>query len=162
MSLNKIIILITSLLVIGTSFSQEKGYNYFRKQTKIKDPFKLRDPFKRKFSKRKKSKKFSTSIGGNSFSNIPSVENIPLNRIVITAVLLGKNRRAIAQLKGATGTSKTTYIVKEGMNLGENKAEVKAILPGGVVLVEKIRNVYDQDEYLETILPIQNPTVSNN
>jgi hypothetical protein len=32
--------------------------------------------------------------------------------------------------------------------------DVKAILPGGIILVEKIRNVYDQDEYLETVLPV--------
>ena len=48
------------------------------------------------------------------------------------------------------------YYIKEGMKLGENGAEVKAILPGGIVLVEKIRNVYDQDEYLETVIPVSN------
>ena len=40
------------------------------------------------------------------------------------------------------------------MVIGENNAVIKAILPGGVVLVEKIKNVYEQDEYLETILTI--------
>ena len=44
--------------------------------------------------------------------------------------------------------------MREGMKLGLNNAEIKAILPGGIVLVEKIRNVYDEDEYLETILPV--------
>jgi type IV pilus assembly protein PilP len=41
------------------------------------------------------------------------------------------------------------------MVLGNNNAEIRAILPGGVVLVEKLINVYDQEEYLETILPLQ-------
>ena len=48
------------------------------------------------------------------------------------------------------------FYIKEGMKLGSSGAEVKAILPGGIVLVEKIRNVYDQDEYLETVIPISN------
>ena len=47
-----------------------------------------------------------------------------------------------------------SFILKEGMSLGKNKAELKAILPGGIVLVEKFKNVYDQDEYLETIIPV--------
>ena len=42
------------------------------------------------------------------------------------------------------------------MKISHGEAEVKAILPGGVVIVEKIKNIYDQDEYLETILPISN------
>ena len=46
------------------------------------------------------------------------------------------------------------YYIKEGMRIGTNSAEVKAILPGGIVLVEKIRNVYDLDEYLETVIPV--------
>ena len=45
-------------------------------------------------------------------------------------------------------------LLKEGRTLGKNRAEVRAILPGGVVLVEKITNVYEQDEYIETIIPI--------
>ena len=40
------------------------------------------------------------------------------------------------------------------MRLGRDNAEIKAILPGGIVVVEKIRNVYNQEEYLETIIPI--------
>ena len=49
---------------------------------------------------------------------------------------------------------KDTYLLKEGMRLGLDNAEIKAILPGGIVVVEKIRNVYNQEEYLETIIPI--------
>lgn len=65
-------------------------------------------------------------------------------------VLIGPERRAMARVSGA----KDSFIIKEGMHIGPNQAEVKAILPGGVILVEKIRNVYDQDEYLETVLPV--------
>ena len=45
-------------------------------------------------------------------------------------------------------------ILKEGMKIGEDGAELKAILPGGIILVEKIVNVYGQEEYLETVIPI--------
>ena len=40
------------------------------------------------------------------------------------------------------------------MKIGEDGAELKAILPGGIIVVEKIVNVYGQEEYLETVIPI--------
>ena len=44
--------------------------------------------------------------------------------------------------------------LKEGMTLGTQNAVVRAILPGGIVLVEKISNVYGQEEFFETVIPI--------
>jgi type IV pilus assembly protein PilP len=49
---------------------------------------------------------------------------------------------------------KKIIIMKEGMKIGPDNAELKAILPGGIVLVEKIVNVYGEDEFLETVIPI--------
>jgi type IV pilus assembly protein PilP len=49
---------------------------------------------------------------------------------------------------------KDVIILKEGMKIGQDEAELKAILPGGIVLVEKIVNVYGQEEFLETVIPI--------
>jgi hypothetical protein len=40
------------------------------------------------------------------------------------------------------------------MKLGANKATLRAILPGGLVLVEKNTNIYGEDEYLETVIPL--------
>ena len=40
------------------------------------------------------------------------------------------------------------------MKIGRDKIEVKAILPGGMILVEKITNIYGDDEYIETVIPI--------
>jgi type IV pilus assembly protein PilP len=40
------------------------------------------------------------------------------------------------------------------MKLGENQAELKAILPGGIVVVEKLKDVYDKDEFIETLIPV--------
>jgi len=77
----------------------------------------------------------------------------------VTGIVLGAERRAIVKVvNGGGGDDKDTniYYLKEGMHVGENGAEVKAILPGGIVLVEKIRNVYDQDEYLETCITVSN------
>ena len=47
-----------------------------------------------------------------------------------------------------------THTVKEGMTLGPNDAEIKAILPGGIILAEKVVNIYGETEYLETVIPI--------
>lgn len=70
---------------------------------------------------------------------------------------MGHRRRAIAKIRGKDGKiikKKGSFLIKEGMLLGNDQSEVKAILPGGIVLVEKIKNVYNQVEYLETILPL--------
>ena len=45
-------------------------------------------------------------------------------------------------------------MLREGMKLGPERAELKAILPGGIVVVEKIKNIYNQEEYLETVIPV--------
>ncbi len=151
-----IILFFFSLLLIPGSYSQESGqkqYNFFKDQkTYIKNPFELRDPFRRTVDPTKVTKKkgFRSFGEGNVFTNIPPLEEVAINKIKIVGVLLGKDRRAMAQIEG----NKETFVLKEGMKLGADNAEIKAILPGGIVLVEKIMNVYDQEEYLETIIPI--------
>ncbi len=148
------------LLFLAEVFGQAKkpkGPALFEKaKTKIVNPLELRDPFKRKLKRLRSGKKgFNKKLRDGYFSNVPTIDNVPLDNIRIVGVLIGKERRAIAKLSAGGGEfSDESYILKEGMTLGENNAEIKAILPGGVVLVEKIRNVYDQDEYLETILPV--------
>jgi len=147
-----LIIILFSLILCGLGYSaDEKQYDFFRNQkTKIKNPFELRDPFKRQIQqgRDKKKKRFGGFVEGNVFSNLPSIEEVPLNKIKIVGVFLGKDRRAMAKV------DEQTFILKEGMKLGADSALLKAILPGGIVLVEKITNVYDQDEYLETIIPV--------
>lgn len=137
-------------------------------EEQMREAMKLRDPFKRKRERRSGSGMEIPDGPRTDFKqNVLSIEGIPLRRIRIVGVLLGENRRALAKVidgsaqeVGAGGSvskeslSQETYILKEGMKIGENDAELKAILPGGIVLVEKITNVYDQEEYLETIIPI--------
>ena len=150
------LLLVFSLFGIQNVFSQKPQFEFFNgNKTKIKNPFRLRDPFKRKRLKLKGSKgRYSAFLKGSFFSNLPSIENVPLDNIRVVGVLLGRNRRAMAKIKKGDTLMKDTYILKEGMRLGRDNAEIKAILPGGIVVVEKIRNVYDKEEYLETIIPI--------
>lgn len=156
------------LLVLFFSLSninaQEDGreYNLFKSKTYVKNPLDLRDPFKRKINKKKSVSqlKAQNHLDG-IYTNInSSLDNKPLESIRVTGVVLGSERRAIVKLVNSTTSTgeadSTIYYLKEGMRIGENGAEVKAILPGGIVLVEKIRNVYDQDEYLETVIPVSN------
>lgn len=136
-----------------------KEYIFFKDiKTRIKDPFELRDPFKRKIFKRKAKikKAYEMTADGSVFSNLPSIDNVPLNQIRVVGILLGKDRRAIAKISKGTALGNQTFILKEGMMLGIDKAELKAILPGGIVVVERIKNVYDQNEYIETIIPVSN------
>lgn len=145
-----------SLFLVGVLISgiaSANKYDFFRgEKTSIENPFNLRDPFKKPIvtGQKKVVSTVPNKVGENSYSNIPSIGNASLEKIIVTGVMLGKNRRAIVGIKG----SKESFIIKEGMTLGEDQAIVKAILPGGIVLVEKIKNVYDQYEYLETLLPI--------
>lgn len=136
-------------------------------EDQVREALKLRDPFKRPAIARSGRK--TTLADGpktNFTQNVPSIEGVPLRAIRIVGILLGEERRAIAKIvEGVTDDAsmmdmenaklgEDSYLLREGMKIGENNAEIKAILPGGIVLVEKIRNVYDQDEYLETIIPI--------
>ena len=149
-----IIILLSSLNIFAAD--DEGGptpITFFKGKTTLKNPLDLRDPFKRK-SNRKKSNIISSGakarISGIYTNVSDSIESKPVELIKIIGIITGKERRAMARI----ANGKDIFFIKEGMKIGPNQAEVKAILPGGVVLVEKIRNVYDQDEYLETVLPI--------
>lgn len=131
--------------------------NFFDNKTKIENPFNLRDPFKAPPMKRDqvqqtKKEGFIKSGQGN-YTNIQTtpLEQINVNDIRVVGVLIGKERRALVK----TGADdKNVTILKEGMKIGQEEAELKAILPGGIVLVEKIVNVYGEEEYLETVVPI--------
>jgi len=148
----KKILFISLILCLQPVYSQEgsASYNLFKSKTYVKNPLDLRDPFKRKINKKKSQIKRESSDG--YYTNfISSIENKPLESIRVVGVMIGAERRAMAKVQG---DKENIYYLKEGMKVGPNGAEVKAILPGGVVLVEKIRNVYDQDEYLETVIPV--------
>lgn len=117
-------------------------------KTSIKAPFSMRDPFKRKFETKATKKSDTGPVHrGGTFTDISIVENAELDKIRIVGIFMGKERRAMAEVgKG------NTFILREGMKLAKGTAELKAIMPGGIALVEKIKNIYDQEEYIETII----------
>ena len=125
---------------------QSEILNFIQNNTDIKKPMSLRNPFEVMLVKKKKAsgKKTKKSLGGEEL-----IGKIDVNDLLITGVLMGKHKRAFAKV----GTD--VVILKEGMKIGPtDRIVLKAILPGGVVLVEKYINVYGQEEYLETIIPL--------
>lgn len=131
------------------------AYSLFKSKTYLKNPLDLRDPFKKKMNK---SKGLAQKIHepGVYSNQLDRIEDKPIESIRIIGVIIGQERRAMAKVMSGTSLGSEVYYIKEGMKIGPNGAEVKAILAGGIVLVEKIRNVYDQDEYLETVIPVSN------
>jgi Tfp pilus assembly protein PilP len=150
-SLFKAIVLITFFLISSFAHAKVDLNELFKDYTSITSPADLRDPFKAPKVKLKRKKKFvGNKIAKGVYSNIKQIGDVALSEIEIVGVLIGKVRRAVARVKGGPDT----YVLKEGMEIGENDAELKAIVPGGVILVERITNIYGQEEYLETIIPI--------
>ncbi|MDD4976026.1 MAG: pilus assembly protein PilP [Bacteriovorax sp.] len=139
-----------------TQDSSESGgtaFSLFKSKTYLKNPLDLRDPFKRRINKKKGQQQKTHESG--FYTNQPDrIEDKTVESIRIVGVMIGKERRAMAKIYQGKSLGSAVYFIKEGMKIGPNGAEVKAILAGGVVLVEKIRNVYDQDEYLETVIPV--------
>ena len=126
--------------------------NIFEGMTEIEEPFELRDPFLAPRIKADKKSKLVGKVSKGIYSNIPVLGDIKLEDIEIIGVIIGKNRRAF--IKNKKQPESGTFTLKEGDTLGENNAKLRAILPGGIVLVEKTTNIYGEDEYLETVIPI--------
>lgn len=123
----------------------------FKSKTRIENPFDLRDPFKAPLVKlTKQDKKEESYLKDGIYTNLKTPGEIDLNNLKIIGVLVGKERRALARI----GESPEVINLREGMKIGADQAELKAILPGGIILVEKLVNVYGEEEYLETVIPI--------
>ncbi len=141
-------------LVILTFAVQAAPENIFEGYTSIEEPFELRDPFKAPDLRVEKESNVVGKVSSGVYSNIPILGDAPIEAIQVVGVIIGKERRAFIRLKQGENAGATTYTVKEGQLMGENDAELKAILPGGLILVEKTTNIYGQEEYLETVIPI--------
>ncbi len=149
---NKVLFL--ALFIASPVWSQTtmKLRDVFKNKTVIENPFELRDPFKApliKANKKEGRKEKSLSRDG-IYTNIDPLGTITLDKLKIVGVMIGKERRALARLDGR----EDIVVLREGMRLGADNAELKAIHPGGVILVEKLVNVYGEEEYLETVIPI--------
>lgn len=141
-------LLITLLLVTSTVQAQEEIEKFFNDKTKIENPLDLRDPFRAPIFKTDKER-----IGDKVTQNPEEVlQSVVVTDIKVQGVLIGKERRAIVRI--LNNDKLPPVIIKEGYRIGPDRVEVKAILPGGIILVEKMVNVYGQEEYLETVIPI--------
>jgi type IV pilus assembly protein PilP len=162
---NKALLWVMLLSLISGSLLSAPN-NIFEGLTSIKDPFSRRDPFRApKISAPDKSDVEGRISDGN-YSNIPVLGEVSIDNIKVVGVIIGKERRAFVKISSnasgegdeqptvTSSTENITYTVKEGQIIGENDAELKAILPGGLILVEKTTNIYGQEEYLETVIPI--------
>lgn len=143
------------ILLSYSAFAQnnQRLREVFQSMTAIEKPFELRDPFKPPLSK-------GSAAGGREqkslmrdgiYTNIDQVQITDISQLRIVGVMIGRERRALARI--ANG-DKSTIILREGMRIGNDNAELKAIHPGGVILVEKLVNVYGEEEFLETVIPI--------
>ncbi len=161
--------LFTLLISIGALAAPPKNTldEFFKDKTRIENPLELRDPFKspqsRGGSKRQGGNRFKR--GDNAYSNLAqdNLRDWNIYEIRVQGVMIGKERRAMITRGGdggggapggGGGPGQKVVVIKEGSVIGPDNAEVKAILPGGIILVEKIINVYGQEEYLETVIPI--------
>jgi hypothetical protein len=94
--------------------------------------------------------KKNTVKKNNIYSNELSGSELTLNNLMIVGVALGKKNRAIVKVKGKT----ETYMMTEGDLIGPDQIKLKAVLPSGVIFVEKSTNIYGTQEYFETVLPV--------
>lgn len=151
--------LISSLYIFSMITYGASVKDFFDGKTEIPSPQELRDPFKPPKVKKSKENVIGSGFMRNGvFTNLPNIRSAELREIVIKGVFFGKDRRAIAMRvdSGGNPIDNSVFVIREGMKIGRDEAEIKAILPGGVVVVERIQNVYGQEEYLETIIPISN------
>lgn len=153
--MNLLLILIVSVGAMAAP-SESSLNDFFKDKTKIQNPLDLRDPFKspnQKSNKQARDNRNYTVSGKGVYTNIgdSSLSDLNVQELRLMGVMIGRERRAMIQ---GLGQNKPIIVVKEGSKIGPDNAEVKAILPGGIVLVERIINVYGQEEYLETVIPI--------
>lgn len=144
--LYKVYSIICILFVSSTSFA--KLENLFDEHTSIAKPFELRDPFQGPKFKSTTKEQRDQRISGVRNDEPKLNTDINLDSINITGVLIGKERRVLIKV------GDQVYKFKEEDYLGPNGPKLKAILPGGIILVEQITNIYGEAEYIETAIPI--------
>ena len=145
-------ILISSLLLTNKILAAEPLSKIFEGKTDIKNPFKIRDPFQRPRFKSAANKSQINRSSGVLDTTEYYDQPFDINKIQVSGVLIGNKRRAMIKVSGDVGEKVYTY--REGDVRGDKGPEIKAILPGGIILVEQIDNAYGQSEYIETVIPI--------
>ncbi len=153
-----LLLLLGTVAVLGATAAPTAAQeDFFKDKTNLENPLEIRDPFKAPFvnkqSTGKDVRKGYYVTGKGQYSNLAesAATDLVVGELRVVGVLIGRERRALIN---ANEASKKVIVLKEGMKIGNEGAELKAILPGGVIIVEKIVNVYGQEEYLETVIPI--------
>jgi Tfp pilus assembly protein PilP len=146
-----LLLLIFKISVVQAQASLKRN-NIFKDKTTIENPFDLRDPFRPPIirSERKQGRQDKAGLRDGTYTNISTMGDIDIDKMRIVGVMVGKERRALARVEGKSDV----FVLREGMRLGRDNAELKAIHPGGIIFVEKLVNVYGEEEYLETVIPI--------
>lgn len=152
------------LVLLSLSFCvqaqvSKKMEGIFQGKTKISDPFSLRDPFKKPLpvSDADIVKDGSTSQSFSTSKESVDLTSININDLKLVGIIYGKERIALVKV----GDSSGSIVLKEGMKIGLDQIELKAVFPSGVVFVEKIINAYDEEEYVELIIPyVKNVNIS--
>lgn len=150
--INLISFLLLCFFISSSSYAREIE-EVFKSMTSIENPLGMRDPFQPPQIKRPSQGggQAATPQRNGTYTNLPQLGNVPLNEIRIIGVIIGPERRAFVK---KNNNDPSTYIVREGDELGGNSARVRAILPGGMILVEKVTNIYGEEEFLETVIPL--------
>lgn len=148
----KVLLISLAILISSSAFGQgnKKVREAFQEKTQIPNAFDLRDPFKPPVlnNSRKQGRANNSLMRDGVYTNINAVGIGDIDTLQIVGVMIGKERRALAKINNQV------VVLREGMLIGKDNAELKAIHPGGIILVEKLVNVYGEEEYLETVIPI--------
>lgn len=141
---------IIMLLLIIPIASQAKLDEIFAdRKDIIEKPFELRDPFQTPKFKSKDKERRQKEFNGKFERNVQKLDKqVSVENVEIVGVLIGKDRRVMIK------EGSEVYTLREGEQLGIGGPEIKAILAGGIILVEQIVNIYDEPEYIETVIPI--------
>ena len=125
--------------------------NIFDGITDIEKPFSKRDPFQAPKFQSTATRQNREKFSGVMDNQLRIEGEVKIEEVTIVGVLIGKERRVVLKV-----ADKGPYTLKEGEKIGYSGPEIKAILAGGIILVEQITNIYGEPEYIETIVPISN------
>lgn len=141
--------------------SQERSIQeILQSLTVIENVIDRRDPFEKFVPKFMMVAAPARKDDGNKIvtANIPELERLPANSYKVQAVLLGDvYPRALVKTP-----QNNTYIVKKGDKIGNRSGVVGRIDEGGLVVVEKVRNQYNEFSTIETLIEIDSSGESVN
>lgn len=105
----------------------------------------LRDPFRRP--------ELKTAMAIDEGGLIPELERYELDKFKLVGVITGaKKNKALL-----TAPNGKMHVVSDKTVLGNRRGYIKRILPGMIVIEEKVVNLLGQEERIETVIAIKDP-----